>query len=136
MGQPVSEPVGDRWGGGTFANIWTPSTFAQAGMLISNTTTEGRVYELSSEHHVRNEVKLNHVSNWKIYALQTEEERGEGPFCLPLSIESSSNITVANYHSYRVVSSYQPFLNAIHIADSHDIRLAEHPRLWRQQSLL
>jgi len=110
-------------GGGTFANIWTPSTFAQAGMLISNTTSEGRVYELSSEHHVRNEVKLNHVSNWKIYALQTEEERGEGPFCLPLSIESSSNITVANYHSYRVVSSYQPFLNAIHIADSHDIRL-------------
>lgn len=110
-------------GGGTFANIWTPSTFAQAGMLISNTTTEGRVYELSSEHHVRNEVKLNHVSNWKIYALQTEEERGEGPFCLPLSIENSSNITVANYHSYRVVSSYQPFLNAIHIADSYDIRL-------------
>lgn len=110
-------------GGGTFANIWTPSTFAQAGMLISNTTTEGRVYELSSEHHVRNEVKLSHVSNWKIYSLQTEEERGEGPFCLPLSIEHSSNITVANYHSYRVVSSYQPFLNAIYVADSHDIRL-------------
>lgn len=110
-------------GGGTFANIWTPSTFAQAGMMISNTTTEGRVYELSSEHHVRNEVKIDHVSNWKIYALQTEEERGEGPFCLPLSIENSSNITVANYHSYRVVSSYQPFLNAIHVANSHDIRL-------------
>jgi sugar lactone lactonase YvrE len=110
-------------GGGTFANIWTPSTFAQAGMMISNTTTEGRVYELSSEHHVRNEIKIDHASNWKIYALQTEEERGEGPFCLPLSIEHSSNITVANYHSYRVVSSYQPFLNAIHVADSHDIRL-------------
>jgi sugar lactone lactonase YvrE len=110
-------------GGGTFANIWTPSTFAQAGMMISNTTTEGRVYELSSEHHVRNEVKIDHASNWKIYALQTEEERGEGPFCLPLSIDNSSNITVANYHSYRVVSSYQPFLNAIHVANSHDIRL-------------
>ncbi|HEU4636741.1 MAG TPA: glycosyl hydrolase family 28-related protein, partial [Edaphobacter sp.] len=110
-------------GGGTFANIWTPSTFAQAGMMISNTTTEGRVYELSSEHHVRNEVKIDHASNWKIYALQTEEERGEGSFCLPLSIENSSNITVANYHSYRVVSSYQPFLNAIHVANSHDIRL-------------
>jgi sugar lactone lactonase YvrE len=110
-------------GGGTFANIWTPSTFAQAGMMISNTTTEGRVYELSSEHHVRNEVKIDHASNWKIYALQTEEERGEGPFCLPLSIENSSNITVANYHSYRVVSSYQPFLNAIHVANSHNVRL-------------
>lgn len=110
-------------GGGTFANIWTPSTFAQAGMMISNTTTEGRVYELSSEHHVRNEIKIDHASNWKIYALQTEEERGEGPFCLPLSIDNSSNITVANYHSYRVVSSYQPFLSAIHVANSRDIRL-------------
>src|SRR6266852_599661 len=45
-------------GGGTFVNIWTPSTFAQAGLYISNTSTEGRVYELSSEHHVRNEVVL------------------------------------------------------------------------------
>ncbi|WP_245632204.1 glycosyl hydrolase family 28-related protein [Edaphobacter aggregans] len=109
-------------GGGTFANIWTPSTFAQAGMLISNTTTPGRVYELSSEHHVRNEVMLDHAANWQIYALQTEEERGEGPFCLPLWIEHSENVTVANYHGYRVVSSYQPFLNAIHVADSKGIR--------------
>lgn len=109
-------------GGGTFANIWTPTTFAQAGMLISNTTTSGRVYELSSEHHVRNEVMLDHVANWQIYALQTEEERGEGPFCLPLWIEHSENVTVANYHGYRVVSSYQPFLNAIHVADSKNIR--------------
>ena len=109
-------------GGGTFANIWTPSSFAQAGLYISNTSTEGRIYELSSEHHVRNEVKLKNASNWQIYALQTEEERGEGPFCLPLSIDSSSNITVANYHSYRVVSSYQPFLNAIEVSNSNNIR--------------
>ncbi len=45
-------------GGGTFADIWTPDTFAQAGMYISNTSTEGHVYELSSEHHVRNEIVL------------------------------------------------------------------------------
>lgn len=110
-------------GGGTFANIWTPSSFAQAGLYISNTSTEGRIYELSSEHHVRNEVKLKNASNWQIYALQTEEERGEGPFALPLSIENSSNITVANYHSYRVVSSYQPFLTAIQVSHSKNIRL-------------
>jgi sugar lactone lactonase YvrE len=110
-------------GGGTFADIWTPNTFAQAGVSISNTSTSGRIYELSSEHHVRNEVKLNHASNWQIYALQTEEERGEGPFVLPLSIDNSSNITVANYHSYRVVSSYQPFLNAIRVSNSNNIRL-------------
>ncbi|MFZ0295327.1 MAG: glycosyl hydrolase family 28-related protein, partial [Candidatus Sulfotelmatobacter sp.] len=40
-------------GGGTFVGIWTPSTFAQAGLYISDTSTEGRIYELSSEHHVR-----------------------------------------------------------------------------------
>jgi sugar lactone lactonase YvrE len=110
-------------GGGTFANIWTPSSFAQAGLYISNTSTPGRIYELSSEHHVRNEVKIKDASNWQIYALQTEEERGEGPFCLPLSIDSSSNITVANYHGYRVVSSYQPFITAIQISNSTNIRL-------------
>jgi sugar lactone lactonase YvrE len=110
-------------GGGTFVGLWTPSTFAQAGLYISNTSTPGRVYELSSEHHVRNEVVLDHVSNWQFYALQTEEERGESGFCLPLDIRNSSNITLANLHMYRVVSSYQPFPYAIKITNSRDIRL-------------
>jgi hypothetical protein len=110
-------------GGGTFVDIWTPSTFAQAGLYISNTSSEGRIYELSSEHHVRNEVVLDHASNWQIYALQTEEERGEGGFALPLDIRDSSNITIANLHMYRVVSSYQPFPYAMKVTDSTNIRL-------------
>ena len=110
-------------GGGTFVDIWTPSTFAQAGLYISNTSTEGRIYELSSEHHVRNEVVLDHASNWQIYALQTEEERGEGGFALPLDIRDSSNITFANLHMYRVVSSYQPFPYAITVTNSRNIQL-------------
>jgi len=109
-------------GGGTFVNIWTPSTFAQAGLYISNTATSGRVYELSSEHHVRNEVVFDNVSHWQIYALQTEEERGEGGFALPLEIRNSSDITISNLHMYRVVSSYQPFRYAISVSDSKDIR--------------
>jgi sugar lactone lactonase YvrE len=109
-------------GGGTFANIWTPDTFAQAGLYVSNTSTEGHVYELSSEHHVRNEVKLDHAANWEIFALQTEEERGEGPFALPLEIDNSSNILVANFHSYRVVSVYQPSPYAVLVAASRSIR--------------
>src|SRR5262249_44845451 len=109
-------------GGGTFLDIWTPSTFAQAGLYISNTATEGRIYQLSSEHHVRNEVVMRNVSNWQIYALQTEEERGEGGFALPLEIRDSSNITVASLHMYRVVSSYQPFPYAIKVTNSKDIR--------------
>ncbi len=109
-------------GGGTFFDIWTPSTFAQAGMLISDTSTEGRVYQLSSEHHVRNEVMVQRAANWSIYALQTEEERGESGFALPLEIESSKNITIANFHNYRVISAYQPFPYAIRIQDSEDVR--------------
>ncbi|HZR58513.1 MAG TPA: glycosyl hydrolase family 28-related protein, partial [Terriglobales bacterium] len=109
-------------GGGTFVDIWTPSTFAQAGLYISNTSTEGRIYELSSEHHVRNEAVLRNASNWQIYALQTEEERGEGGFALPLDIEDSSNITIANFHTYRVVSAYQPFPYAIKITNSKNVR--------------
>ena len=109
-------------GGGTFFDIWTPSTFAQAGLYISNTAVGGRIYQLSSEHHVRNEVVLDHASNWEIYALQTEEERGEGGFALPLEIRDSSDITFANLHVYRVVSSYQPFAYAITLSNSRNIR--------------
>lgn len=110
-------------GGGTFANIWTPSTFAEAGMLISNTSTPGRVYELSSEHHVRYEVRLDRAENWELYAVQTEEERGESPDALPLEIDRSKNITVANYHSYRVISSYVPYPYAVRVSESTGIRL-------------
>lgn len=108
-------------GGGTFVNIWTPSTFAQAGLYISNTSTSGRIYELSSEHHVRNEIMLRNASNWQIYALQTEEESGESAFALPIDIQDSTNITFANYHSYRVVSTYQPFPYAVTVTNSSGI---------------
>jgi Pectate lyase superfamily protein/SMP-30/Gluconolactonase/LRE-like region len=109
-------------GGGTFADIWTPDTFAQAGLYVSDTTTPGHVYQLSSEHHVRNEIQLNRVSNWELFALQTEEERGESPFALPLEIDQSHNITIANYFGYRVISSYQPFPYAVRVSESSGIR--------------
>ena len=110
-------------GGGTFVNLWTPSTFGQAGMYVSDTSTSGRVYEMSSEHHVRNEIVMDGVANWQIYALQTEEERGESAFALPLEIRNSHDITIANLHMYRVVSSYQPFPYAIKVSDSRNVRL-------------
>jgi sugar lactone lactonase YvrE len=109
-------------GGGTFANIWTPDTFAQAGLFVSNTSTPGHVYELSSEHHVRNEIRLDRVENWELVALQTEEERGESADTLPLEITQSHNITIANYHGYRVISSYQSVPTAIRVSESSGIR--------------
>ncbi|HYK89645.1 MAG TPA: glycosyl hydrolase family 28-related protein [Acidobacteriota bacterium] len=109
-------------GGGTFKDIWTPSTFAQAGMYVSDTSTEGRVYEMSIEHHVRNEVKIRNVANWHFYALQFEEERGESAQALPLEIDRSSNLLFANTLFYRVVSSHTPFPYAVKITASRDIR--------------
>jgi sugar lactone lactonase YvrE len=108
-------------GGGTFKDIWTPNTFAQAGVYISDTATEGRIYALSSEHHVRNEIKLRNISNWQIYAVQMEEERGESPNCLPVDIDNSSNITFANLYLYRVASN-APFPYAVKLTSSHDLR--------------
>lgn len=109
-------------GGGTFADIWTPNTFAQAGFVVSNTTTPGHVYGLSVEHHVRNEVKFDHVENWDINSLQTEEEAGESPEALSLEINFSRNLTFANYHGYRVTRSRAPFRAAVRIYNSSDIR--------------
>ena len=109
-------------GGGTFSNLWTPSSFAQNGLYISDTTTPGRVYEVSSEHHVRTEVKLDQVENWEFYALQTEGERGESESASSMEISRSKNITIANLHSYRVVRGYRPFPYAIRITDSSNIR--------------
>jgi sugar lactone lactonase YvrE len=108
-------------GGGAFADIWTPNTFAQAGFVVSNTKTPGHVYQLSNEHHVRNEIKFDHVENWDVNAPQTEEEAGESPESLSLEIDFSRNITVANYHAYRVTRSRAPFPTAVRIYNSSEI---------------
>jgi sugar lactone lactonase YvrE len=108
-------------GGGTFANIWTPDTFAQAGFVASNTSVPGFVYEISSEHHVRAEFKFRNVSNWQLYAMQTEEESGESQNASSLEIDGCSNLTIANYHGYRVTHMEKPFPYAVRIADSNNI---------------
>jgi sugar lactone lactonase YvrE len=108
-------------GGGTFADIWTPNTFAQSGFLVSNTTTPGHVYELSTEHHLRNEIKFDHAENWDLNAPQTEEEAGESPEALSLEFDSSRNITIANYHGYRVTRSRAPFPAAVRLYNSANI---------------
>jgi hypothetical protein len=108
-------------GGGTFVDIWTPNTFAQSGLLVSNTRTPGHVYELSNEHHLRNEIKFDHVENWDVNALQTEEEAGESPEALSLELDFCRNITIANYHGYRVTRSRAPFPAAVRIYQSSEI---------------
>ena len=107
-------------GGGTFLGCWSPSPFAAAGMQISDTETPGRVYALSSEHHVRHEVTLRRAAHWSFYGLQTEEERGESPHALPLEIDAAHDVHVANFFAYRVETP-EPFVTAIRVTRSHDL---------------
>jgi hypothetical protein len=129
------DPVADgRWdgqypsiwvtdgGGGTFANVWSPNTFASAGFYISDTKTPGHIYEVSVEHHVRNEFVLDNVHNWEFLAPQTEQEVGDGPDAVSLEVRNSSNILFANYHGYRVTRSYHPAETAVKLFNSTDIR--------------
>ncbi|MFL6634853.1 MAG: glycosyl hydrolase family 28-related protein [Massilia sp.] len=109
-------------GGGTFTGIWSPSGYAQAGFYVTNTKTPGRVYELSAEHHIRNEIVLDGVENWSFYAPQTEEEVRDGMDSTSLDIRNSKNILIANYHGYRVTRSIKPAVTAVRIANSSDIR--------------
>ncbi len=109
-------------GGGTFNGVWTPDTYAQAGMYVSDTTTPGHVYELSAEHHVRAEIVLDRVRNWEFLAPQTEEEAGESRNTVALEVRNSRNILFANYHGYRVTRSLQPAPTAIKLFGSTDIR--------------
>ncbi|HJV40863.1 glycosyl hydrolase family 28-related protein [Caulobacter sp.] len=129
------DPVADgRWdaqypsiwvtdgGGGTFADVWSPNTFASAGFYISDTKTPGHIYEVSVEHHVRNEFVLDNVENWEFLAPQTEQEVGDGPDAVSLEVRNSKNILFANYHGYRVTRSYHPAETAVKLFNSTDIR--------------
>jgi hypothetical protein len=109
-------------GGGTFSGIWSPSGYAQAGFYVTNTKTPGHVYELSAEHHIRNEVVLDGVENWEFLAPQTEEEVRDGMDSVSFDIRNSKNILLANYHAYRVTRSIKPALSAALITNSSDIR--------------
>jgi hypothetical protein len=109
-------------GGGAFADIWTPDTFAQSGVYVSDTKTPGHVYEISAEHHIRTEIKLERVENWEFLAPQTEEESGESPEALSLEIANCRNITIANYHAYRVTRSRAPHPSAVRLYNSSGIR--------------
>ncbi|PZQ56454.1 MAG: gluconolaconase [Novosphingobium pentaromativorans] len=129
------DPVADgRWdaqypsiwvtdgGGGTFADVWSPNTFAQAGLMVTDTSTPGHVYEMSVEHHARNEIVLDNVQNWEFLAPQTEQEVGDGPDAVSLEIRNSRNLLFANYHAYRVTRSYHPARSAAKLFNSGEIR--------------
>jgi Pectate lyase superfamily protein/SMP-30/Gluconolactonase/LRE-like region len=111
-----------RGGGGTFNGIWSPNTYASAGLYISDTDVPGHVYEISVEHHVRNEIVLNRVANWELLAPQTEEEYGESLNAVSLEIRDSHDILIANYHGYRVTRTLGPAPAAVRLYNARDVR--------------
>lgn len=105
-------------GGGTFKDIWTPSPYAMAGLYVSDTETEGRVYAMSLEHHVRYEALIDRAANWKFFAFQFEEESAEGSFAIPIRIRDSRDLFFANTYLYRVIRMKTPYPTGIDIKDS------------------
>jgi hypothetical protein len=120
-GQNPSLWVTDN-GGGTFANIWLPHPYGWAGLLVTDTRTPGHVYELSNEHHFRNEIVLDNVQNWEFLAPQTEEEVRDSADTIALDVRNSRNILFANYHAYRVTRTVKPADTAVRVQNSSDIR--------------
>ncbi|MDB5211123.1 MAG: gluconolaconase, partial [Sediminibacterium sp.] len=108
-------------GGGTFKDIWTANSYAANGFYVSHTSTPGRVYAMSLEHHVRNEARFEKVSNWKIYAFQFEEEGREGKDDQMVEISNSRNMMIANLWMYRVIRASTPKEFGVRIWNSEQI---------------
>ena len=58
--------------------MWSPNSYADPGIYVSDTSTYGRIIQASVEHHVRTEFAFNRAANWELFTPQTEEEAGEG----------------------------------------------------------
>jgi hypothetical protein len=89
-------------GGGIFRGCWPHDPNAKIGLRVANTSTPGKIYQMSVEHHYRVEVELHNVKNWEIYALQTEEENPDGADAYAVDFQDSSDLLIANTYIYRV----------------------------------
>ena len=109
-------------GGGIFRGIWTSNTLASAGLLVEDTSTPSTVYQMSCEHHMHHETQFHHVSNWTVYALQTEEENPAGAESFSVELKDARHMLFANLFTYRVSRNVLPKLNAVEAAGSTDIQ--------------
>ncbi|MCJ7716802.1 MAG: SMP-30/gluconolactonase/LRE family protein [Anaerolineales bacterium] len=118
-------------GGGILKDIWTANTYASAGLYISNTSTPGKVYAMSLEHHVRQEARFNEVANWNFYAFQFEEEGREGKKAQTLDISNCKNLLFANFWMYRVIRVNTPRPWGIKVSNSYNLDF-RNMRSWTQ----
>src|ERR1017187_6079180 len=95
-------------GGGIIRGCWPHDTGARVGLRVENTTTRGRIYQISLEHHMRIETQFFNVLNWEIFAQQTEEENPAGAEANAIEIQDSQNLLFANTYMYRVSRNVLP----------------------------
>ena len=86
---------------GVFKNIWTPDIWAIDGFHINDTENPGKLYLVSIEHHLDAELVMERVANWKLWAVQTEENLGSEYAC-SIRMKDCDNIAFYNLFQYRV----------------------------------
>lgn len=118
-------------GGGILKDIWTANTYAGAGLYISNTSTPGKIYAMSMEHHVRQEARLNNVANWNFYAFQFEEEGREGKTAQTLDLAGCKDLMFANCWMYRTIRVNTPRPWGVKVSNSQNIEF-RNMRSWTQ----
>ena len=109
-------------GGGIFRGDWPHGTSSSLGLHIENTSTKGKIYQMSVEHHMQVETILRNVENWEFYALQTEEENPAGHEANAIHIQDCKNILFANTYMYRVSRSIWPTMYGIIVRNSDNIK--------------
>jgi sugar lactone lactonase YvrE len=107
-------------GGGVIRNVWIEGGGLPTGLRVEDTSTPGRIYQLSNEHHGRVEVVFRNVQNWEVHCLQTEEESGNQS-TYSLDIQDCQNLLFANSYMYRVSRTVNPKTYAIQVRNSDNI---------------
>jgi Pectate lyase superfamily protein len=110
-------------GAGLIRDVWTANTMARAGWRVEGTATGGTAYQVSCEHHPKNEVQFADAAHWAIYALQTEEESPDGTEAVAVELDRAHDITFANLFDYRVSRSVLPKIAAVVSRNSGPVRL-------------
>jgi sugar lactone lactonase YvrE len=119
-GQPPPYLLVTNGGGGVIRNVWVEGGGLPTGLRVEDTSTPGRIYQLSNEHHNRVEVVFRNVQNWEVHCLQTEEEAGNQN-TYSLDIQDCQNLLFANTYMYRVSRTSQPKTYAALVRNSDNI---------------
>ena len=107
-------------GGGIIRNVWVEGGGLPTGLRVENTSTPGRIYQLSNEHHNRVEAVFRKVKNWEVHCFQTEEESGNQD-TYSLDIQDCQDLLFANTDMYRVSRTIRPKPYAVLVRNSDNI---------------